>query len=98
MKYARRVDRNHGEVVKAFRDMGCFVLDLSSAGRGVFDLLVAYKRASIIVEVKDGEKCESQTRLTPAQQKLWNEYPAPKAVVRTVDEVLAVVHFLRDYP
>ena len=52
---AARVDQNHVEIVKALRDHGAFVVSLATVGKGVPDLLVGYKRNTILMEVKHGK-------------------------------------------
>lgn len=89
MRIACKVDANQAEIVKALREAGATVTDLSKCGRGVPDLLVGYKLHNILLElkVKGGQ-------LTP-QQKLWHGswlgdvhvvYSAEEAV-RTIKEV-----------
>jgi Holliday junction resolvase len=51
---AARVDQNHVEIVKALRDYGAFVVSLATVGKGVPDLLVGYKRHTILMEIKYG--------------------------------------------
>ena len=51
------MDRNHVEIVKALRDYGAFVVSLASVGKGVPDLLIGYKRHTILMEVKFGRNC-----------------------------------------
>lgn len=52
MRYARRTDDNHSEVVKALRALGWSVLDLSRVGGGCPDLLAARNGTTVLVEVK----------------------------------------------
>ncbi len=40
MRRAAKVDANHAEIVKAFRNAGCLVRSLASVGEGFPDLLV----------------------------------------------------------
>lgn len=59
MRYAKRRDNNHKEIVAALRKAGFEVIDFGSAGHSIPDLLVS-KEAQIgspwvcWVEVKDG--------------------------------------------
>jgi len=59
MRYAKRRDNNHKEIVSALRAAGFEVIDFGSAGHSIPDLLVS-KEAQIgqpwvcWVEVKDG--------------------------------------------
>ena len=52
LTYARRVDGNHAEIVKALRKVGGRVLDLSRVGGGCPDLLVAFRGRNVLLEVK----------------------------------------------
>ena len=69
---ARRVDRNHGEVVAALRKIGCEVMDLSRVGNGCADLIACLGFRIRLLEIKDGSKPPSARKLTPAQ-KVWHE-------------------------
>ena len=54
MSFAKKVDKNQASVVKALRDYGADVYLLHMVGKGIPDLLVAYKGHTILIEVKDG--------------------------------------------
>jgi Holliday junction resolvase len=54
MTYAKKVDKNQKDVVKALRDNGADVYLLHMVGSGIPDLLVAYQGHTILIEVKDG--------------------------------------------
>ena len=54
MSFAKKVDKNQASVVKALRDNGADVYLLHMVGKGIPDLLVAYKGHTILIEVKDG--------------------------------------------
>jgi len=96
MRRAARVDANHASIVKALRDAGCGVLDLSAVGKGCPDLLVhppTYPecRIAVMLEVKDGSKPPSERKLTPAQVKFHAKWKGWISVVTSVDEALAAV-------
>lgn len=56
MSFARRVDGNQAEIVKAVRDAGAFVFDTHTLGKGYPDITVFYKGSVYLVEVKrEGE-------------------------------------------
>ena len=80
-RWARRVDRNHGEIREGLRKMGYTVWDTSRLGGGFPDLLVWDKRRLILVEVKmPGEK------LTVDEETFHKLFPV--AIVHTVEEAL----------
>ena len=92
VRRAARVDANHGNIVKAFRRLGCTVLSLAALGKGVPDLLVAIKgNRNVLVEVKDGEKA----KLTPDQERWHALWGTPVHIVRHMGEVIALVNAYR---
>jgi hypothetical protein len=90
----RKVDDNHADLVRLWRDMGAVVLPLASVGDGVPDVLVGWRCAWIAVEIKDGSKPPSRRKLTPAQVLLHGEIKRaglPLAIVTNEDEALAIL-------
>jgi Holliday junction resolvase len=84
MAFARKVDRNHGEVVDAMRRVGWFVHDTSGAGRGFPDLVAARGGRLVLVEVK-GPK----GKLTPEQLLFLGEMKSRGVevhIVRSAEE------------
>lgn len=67
MAYAKKVDKNQNDVVKALRKMGADVFLLHMVGGGIPDLMVAYAGQTILIEVKDGD----DKKLTPQQLTLF---------------------------
>jgi len=65
MSFAKKVDKNQASVVKTLRDNGADVYLLHMVGKGIPDLLVAYKGHTILIEVKDG----ADKAFTPDQLK-----------------------------
>jgi hypothetical protein len=93
---ASRVDRNHGEIVRALRQAGCGVLDLSAVGDGCPDLLVHAPTfpkclAGVLLEIKDHAKPPSARKLTPAQMKFHAEWKGFLFVVTNVEQALEAV-------
>ena len=71
MRRAARVDANQGEIVDALRVIGATVAITSGLGDGFPDLVVGYQQATVLMEVKDGNKAPSERQLTPDQLK-WH--------------------------
>lgn len=101
MRYAKAVDANHQQVLKAFTANGCTVEDYSKAGGGIPDLRV-HTRAwagsvTFWVEVKDGSKPPPARRLTPAQVE-WRQRNPHEVVadVLCVEDVAALLGNLRN--
>ncbi len=74
MKYARKIDANQPEIVKALRKIGCSVAITSGAGDGFPDIVVGRtdingERKNWLIEIKDGDKPLSAQKLKPLQVK-----------------------------
>jgi hypothetical protein len=94
MRRAARTDGNHAEIVRALRQAGCGVVDLSGVGNGVPDLLVeapVYPHAMALLEIKDPAQPPNKRKLTPAQQEFHAGWRGPLHVVETVEQALAAV-------
>jgi hypothetical protein len=64
----KRTDANQATIVQALRQVGAVVLDVHALP-GCLDLLVAYRGALSLLEVKDGAKPAHARRLTEAEQE-----------------------------
>ena len=91
MRRAARTDRNHAEIVAAFRLFGCSVQSLAAVGAGVPDLLVGWRGKNLLIEVKDGQKTKSQRKLTPAQVKFHWKWYGLISVVECADDVRKIL-------
>jgi hypothetical protein len=81
MRKAARVDANQEQVVSVLRGYGASVQTLAAVGKGVPDLLVGYRGRNFLLEVKDGDKPASQTKLTPDQQDWHTAWRGDKPIV-----------------
>ena len=86
MRRFGKVDRNHTEIVKAARKLGCQVLSLAPLGRGCPDLLLYAPRTRrlLLVEVKVPKGKVNALQADFAA--LW-----PVSVVRTVDDLMLLL-------
>jgi hypothetical protein len=80
-RYAKRRDENEADIVDALRAIGCSVLHLDAV-----DLLVGFRRRSYVLEVKTPTGA-----LKPSQERIQAEWQGQYAVVRSVEQALAVV-------
>lgn len=97
VKYARRVDSNHAELVRVARQVGAAVLDVHAVP-GALDLVVGYRGVLYLLEIKDGAKVKSARALTPAEEKTIAEFErvsCPVHVVESVDDMLRVIGAIR---
>ena len=88
MRLAARTDANHAAVVRALRQVGASVLDLSRVGQGCPDLLVGYQGKNFLVEVK----ATAKTKLTKDQVRFWVSWNGPfvERVNSQVDALRAI--------
>lgn len=84
----RRVDRNQREIVQTLRELGMSVLCLHAVGKGCPDLLVGFRGKNYLIEVKDGEKPESQRKLTPAEAVFLSKWLGHYMILKSVSETL----------
>lgn len=88
---AARVDANAPEIVAALRAVGATVRVIIQ-GTGLPDLLVGYAGETYLLEVKDGKKPPSARKLTPDEQKFFDEWTGgPCLVVTSVAEALQAI-------
>jgi Holliday junction resolvase len=82
-----RSDNNQAEIVAALREAHVDVTITSSLGKGFPDIVAGHGGVNYFMEIK-GKK-EPLTLAEEAWHSMWRGH---KAVVRTVEEALAVVH------
>lgn len=87
---ARRVDANHGEIVKAFRSYGFSVADTSGLGGGFPDCVISRAKKTALVEIKDGKKPKSARQLTEAEANFALSWQGKYFVVLSIDGVEAI--------
>jgi Holliday junction resolvase len=90
MRRNAKIDKNHPEVVEAFRKLGASVLSLAPLGRGIPDLLVAIGGVTWLVEIKSKKGKENDLQLEWAEN--WK---GARAVVRDTQGVETVVKLMR---
>ena len=90
MRRNARIDKNHPEIVAAFRKLGASVLSLAPLGRGIPDLLVAIGGVTWLVEIKSKKGKENDLQLEWAEN--WR---GARAVVRDTQGVETVVKTMR---
>jgi hypothetical protein len=91
MRYANRIDANQNAIVETLRECGATVRVVSQ-GDGIPDLLVGYQGYTILMEVKDGDKVPSARKLTPAEQKFFDDWRGGMlVVVNSVEEAIDVL-------
>jgi len=87
MKYAKRVDGNHHEIIQGLRDCGYYVKDTSKYGDGFADCIVRGGGRVVMLEIKQGS-----AKLTDAEKEFHEAfYGLGLHVVRTLEQALDVM-------
>jgi hypothetical protein len=95
MAFAKKVDKNQKDVVKALRSMGATVVDLSAVGKGMTDLIVGFDGQTILLEVKDGP----DKKFTPQQIKFFATWTGGMlARVNSVQEAEDLLQSIKQNP
>lgn len=81
-----KVDANHAEIVAALRGIGAHVQSLADVGKGCPDLLVSFRGAWFLFEVKS-----PGGKLTPDEMLWHNAARASVFVVYSADEAMRVL-------
>ena len=97
MRRAHRLDANHGELVQAFKDLGCTVLSLAGLGAGVPDICVGYGGMQIMCELKDSNKSPSRRKLTPDEERFRMNWKGGYRLVQDLDGVMETVEVLKGW-
>lgn len=94
-RWARKVDKNHGEIRDELRRLGFSVADTHRVGGDFPDLVVANTSncfncdceipRTVLVEVKSGDE-----KPTTDQQTFLDEWPGESVVAYTIDDVIQV--------
>lgn len=90
MRRAARIDDNHGEIVKAFRQAGCSVKPVHTL-KNFVDLIVAKNGVNVLIEVKDGKKSPSRRKLTDGEKEFQEGWKGLICLVESVDDVEKVL-------
>ena len=91
--YAKRVDRNQPEIVKALRRVGAVVKDVHSVPN-LFDLLVYFRGKTYNVEIKDGELVPSKRKLTSGEERCKKDLESVGVtywIITSLDEALKMI-------
>jgi hypothetical protein len=93
MRRKGRTDGNQAEIVKALRAVGASVQPLSAVGSGCPDLLVGYRGANYLLEVKNlnGYAARKSQGFQPDQLKWHGAWFGQVATVFSVEDALRAV-------
>ncbi len=84
----RKVDNNHAEIVKTFRQLGYSVVSTAKLGKGFPDIICGKFGHNYLFEIKDGKLSPSKKKLSEDEEKFFREWGGSVMVVTSVDEVI----------
>ena len=90
MAYAKKVDANQAEIVKALREIGVHVFITSSLGKGFPDLVCDFYGTLLLVEIKDGSRILSQRKLTPREADFYVIWQNHTVIIESVSQALKI--------
>lgn len=92
-KYGAKKDANHAEIVGAFKKLGAAILDLSTMGSGIPDLLVWCQAGWHLVDVKNPKTGYGRRGLNPIQKEWANNWKGgPVYLISTIDQAVDLVN------
>ena len=89
--YKRRVDANQNQIIHTFIALGASVLNLSRVGEGCPDILVGYRKHSVLCEIKRNDKA-SYTE--PQIKFMQNWRGGPVSRIDSVDAAIRLIKML----
>jgi hypothetical protein len=90
VRRAARADANQVEIVKALEDMGAGVWNIKLP----VDLLICWRGANYLIEVKDGKKAPSARKLTDLQTDFFASWRGPVFKVESVTDAVNLLNSL----
>jgi len=89
--YKKRVDENQKQIIHTFIALGASVLNLSRVGEGCPDILVGYKKHSVLCEIKR----DSKAAYTESQIKFMQKWRGgPVSRIDSVDAAIRLIKML----
>lgn len=89
----RKADNNQSSLVKQIRKIpGVTVRLTHTIGQGFPDGVIGFMGRNYLVEIKDPSKPPSQRKLTPDEQKFFDEWTGQIAVIETIEDVLKLLN------
>ena len=89
--YKKRVDENQKQIIHTFIALGASVLNLSRVGEGCPDILVGYRKHSVLCEIKR----DSKAAYTESQVKFMQGWRGgPVSRIDSVDAAIRLIKML----
>jgi len=87
--YKKRVDENQKQIIHTFIALGASVLNLSRVGEGCPDILIGYKKHSVLCEIKRDNKAP----YTESQVKFMQNWRG--GAISRIDSIDAAIRLIK---
>ena len=91
MRRAARTDGNQTEIVSALRAIGASVSPTHTIGGGFPDLVVGFRKRSVLFEVKDPKQPPNKRKLTDDEAIWFGNWKGEAYVIETVEQAIAIL-------
>ena len=89
MRYAKRIDANQAEIIKAFAGLHCQVCIIGQPVDLIVYMPLNGVWQNVLVDIKDGSKPKSAQKLTRQQIEFFDSWRGAKVIIRSIDDVLS---------
>lgn len=88
----RKTDSNHKRIIDNCRKIPQLsVYSTHTLGKGFPDIVIGYKGKNYLIEIKDGDKPKSQTKLTEDEIKFHDQWKGQVCIVYSFDDILNIL-------
>ena len=91
MRRAARTDGNQTEIVSALRAIGASVSPTHAIGGGFPDLVVGFRKRSVLFEVKDPKQPPNKRKLTDDEAIWFGNWKGEAYVIETAEQAIAIL-------
>lgn len=91
MRRAARTDGNQTEIVSALRAIGASVSPTHTIGGGFPDLVVGFRKRSVLFEVKDPKQPPNKRKLTDDEAIWFGNWKGEAYVIETAEQAIAIL-------
>ena len=89
----RKTDNNHKRIIDNCRKIPQLsVFSTHTIGKGFPDIVIGYKGKNYLIEIKDGDKPKSQTKLTEDEIKFHDKWKGQICIVYSFDDILNILN------
>lgn len=92
MRKIARVDSNQTAIVATFRACGWSVHCTHQLGDGFPDIVVGKHGYNYLIEIKDGDRPQSQQKLTKDEAEFHSEWKGAIYIIRSIEEALDFIN------